>query len=228
MLWCRLAPPYIITKRAREDTPLRSRMREIAITRVRYGYWRINILLRREGWPDNHKRVYRIYREEGLNLRFKRPIRHKSSTHRVERSSDVGLHQVWSMDFVSDALFDGSRFRALTIVDNCSRECLSIMVGKSLRGSDVVEALEALRCTRDLTPMRIQTDNGSEFIAAALTNLCQACGVRLVHGSVGNPQSQGAVERCNRSIKDKISAQLLLAPTINWSFQVCSWAGTQL
>jgi len=68
------------------------------------------------------------------------------------------------MDFVSDALFDGSRFRALTIVDNCSRECLAIMVGKSLRGADVVEALEALRCTRGLTPMRIQTDNGSEFI----------------------------------------------------------------
>lgn len=78
------------------------------------------------------------------------------------------------------------------------------------------------------TPGVLQTDNGSEFIAAALSNLCQACGVRLVHGSVGNPQSQGAVERCNRSIKDKISGQLLLAPTINWSFQVCGRVGTML
>lgn len=178
-------------------------MREIAITRVRYGYWRIYILLRREGWADNHKRVYRIYREEGLNLRSKRPRRHKSSTHRLERPSDVGLHQVWSMDFVSDALFDGSRFRALTIVDNCSRECLAIMVGKSLRGADVVEALEALRCTRGLTPMRIQTDNGSEFISKEMDRWAYENKVIMDYSRPGKPTDNPFVESFNGSFRDE-------------------------
>jgi putative transposase len=178
-------------------------MREIAITRVRYGYWRIYILLRREGWADNHKRVYRIYREEGLNLRSKRPRRHKSSTHRLERPSDVGLHQVWSMDFVSDALFDGSRFRALTIVDNCSRECLAIMVGKSLRGSDVVEALEALRCNRGLTPMRIQTDNGSEFISKEMDRWAYENKVIMDYSRPGKPTDNPFVESFNGSFRDE-------------------------
>jgi len=178
-------------------------MREIAITRVRYGYWRIYILLRREGWADNHKRVYRIYREEGLNLRSKRPRRHKSSTHRLERLSDVGLHQVWSTDFVSDALFDGSRFRALTIVDNCSRECLAIMVGKSLRGSDVVEALEALRCTRGLTPLRIQTDNGSEFISKEMDRWAYENKVIMDYSRPGKPTDNPFVESFNGSFRDE-------------------------
>ena len=178
-------------------------MREIAITRVRYGYWRIYILLRREGWADNHKRVYRIYREEDLDLRSKRPRRHKSSTHRLERPSDVGLHQVWSMDFVSDALFDGSRFRALTIVDNCSRECLAIMVGKSLRGSDVVEALEALRCTRGLTPMRIQTDNGSEFISKEMDRWAYENKVIMDYSRPGKPTDNPFVESFNGSFRDE-------------------------
>jgi putative transposase len=102
----------------RDDRAVRQRIREIAETRVRYGFPRIQILLRREGWRDNHKRTYRIYREEGLNLRSKRPRRSKTAAHRQERPVLTGPHQCWSMDFVSDQLFDGRRFRALTLVDN--------------------------------------------------------------------------------------------------------------
>lgn len=156
---------YWYKTRRREDTPLRSRMREIALTRILYGHWRIYTLLRREGWKDNHKRVYRIYKEEGLNLRSKRPRRSKAAAHRLERPVNVALYECWSMDFVSDALFDGRKFRALTIVDNYSRECLAIVPGQSLKGVDVVQALEALRMYRGLVPVRIQTDNGSEFIS---------------------------------------------------------------
>ena len=83
-------------------------------------------MFRREGWKDNHKRVYRIYKEEGLNLRTKRPRRRKSAAHRMERPEVSTINQVWSMDFVFDQLFDGSRFRALTIVDNFSRRCMAI------------------------------------------------------------------------------------------------------
>ena len=93
-------------------------LREIAMVRVRYGFGRIFTLLRREGWKDNHKRVYRLYKQEGLNLRSKRPRRCRSGAHRMERPHVSGINQVWSMDFLTDQLFDGKRFRILTVVDN--------------------------------------------------------------------------------------------------------------
>jgi putative transposase len=128
---------------------------------------------------DNHKRVYRVYREEVLNLRSKRLRRIKSVSHRLECPVGPGFYQVCSMDFVSDTLFDGSRFWALTIVDNCSRECLAIAVGNSLRGADVVDALESIRLARDLVPHRIQTDNGSEFISKEVDRWANDHGVKI-------------------------------------------------
>ena len=119
-----------------------SRIREIALTRVRYGYWRIYTLLRREGWGVNHKRIYRLYKLEGLNLRSKRPRKNRVGAHRLDRVEFVRPHQSWSMDFVADQLFDGRRFRALTIVDNFSRRCLGIHVGSSIKGGDVTMVVE--------------------------------------------------------------------------------------
>ena len=105
-------------------------MREIANTRIRFGFWRIYILLRREGWRVNHKRIYRLYKAEGLNLRTKRPRRRKAAANRMDRIVLTGPNQSWSMDFVSDALFDGRKFRALTVVDNRTREYLAIEVAQ--------------------------------------------------------------------------------------------------
>lgn len=122
----------------RDDRAITLRIREIAETRIRYGCPRIHIQLRREGWPVNHKKTHRIYCLEGLNLRRKRPRRHVSAAHRQQRPVLTGVDQCWSMDFVSDNLFNGRRFRALTVVDNFSRECLTIHAGKSLKGEDVV------------------------------------------------------------------------------------------
>jgi putative transposase len=147
---------------------VRQRLKEIAETRVRYGFAPIHILLRREGWCDNHKRTYRIYKEEGLNLRSKRPRGNKTAAHRQQRPLLTGSHQCWSMDFVSDQLFDGPRFRALTLVDNYSRECLEIEVGQNLKGIDVVAVMERIKASRGVVPQRIQCDNGSEFISKAL------------------------------------------------------------
>mgnify|MGYP006207620205 CR=1 FL=1 len=93
------------------------RIRDIAQTRMRYGYFRIYILLRREGWVVNHKRVYRLYREDGLSLRLKRPRRHVSAASRNLQSDATKANELWSMDFVSDAPFDGRKLRALTVVD---------------------------------------------------------------------------------------------------------------
>ena len=112
----------------RDDRDLTQRIREIAAARVRYGCQRIHILLRREGWLINHKKTHRIYCLEGLNLRSKRPRRHVTARHRRIRPAVTAVDQCWSMDFVADNLFNGRRIRALTVVDNFSRECVAIEV----------------------------------------------------------------------------------------------------
>ena len=162
----------------KHDEPLLRRIEEIAATRVRYGFRRIFVLLRREGWKANHKRVYRLYCQAGLNLRRKRPRRRKAAAHRLERTVLTAPNQVWSMDFVADALFDGRRFRALTVVDNFTKESLAIEVDQQLKGEDVVAAMERLHHQRDL-PQRIQTDNGSEFISIVMDRWAYDHGVTM-------------------------------------------------
>ncbi|PTR14374.1 hypothetical protein C8R31_10646 [Nitrosospira sp. Nsp2] len=108
----------------------------------------MHVLLQQEGFKDNHKRVYRLYREEGLSLRLKRPKRNKSARLRQPKHSVTAMNQIWSMDFVADALFDGRRLRALTIVDNYTRESLAIEVGQSLTGEDVVNTLNRIATRR--------------------------------------------------------------------------------
>ncbi len=191
---------YISTRD--EQAPLRLRIKEIAQVRIRYGYRRIYILLRREGWEVNHKRVYRLYAEEGLNLRTKRPRRNVSAAHRMGREEVTHLNERWSMDFVSDALFDGKRFRSLTVVDNFSRECLTIHVDKSIRGEDVVQVMSRLKFTRGL-PETIQVDNGPEFISKALDKWAYDNGVELDFSRPGKPQDNALVESFNGSFRDE-------------------------
>ena len=111
-----------------DDRVLRTRIREIAQTRVRYGCMRIQTLLRREGWRVNHKKTRRIYVEEGLNLRRMRPRLRVAAAHRLERPVLTGSDQYWSMVFVANSLFNGRQLRALTVFDNYSRECMAIAV----------------------------------------------------------------------------------------------------
>lgn len=173
--------------KARDSSVIRKRMQEIAQVRVRNGFWRIFVLLRREGWRDNHKRVYRLYKLEGLNLRSKRPRRSKAAAHRLERPKLSTNHECWSMDFVADQLFDGRKFRCLTVVDNYSRQCPGILVGQSLKGEDVVAALERIRQDTKLLPKRIQVDNGSEFISKALDRWAYENKVTLDFSKLGKP-----------------------------------------
>jgi len=146
---------------------LRIRLRDLARARVRYGYRRLHILLRREGWQVNHKLIYRLYLEEGLQMRTKTLRRHKSCQVRRERPKAARTNESWSMDFMADQLFDGRRSRLLTIVDNFSRESLTIRAGQRLTGDDVVASLEKIVTLRG-APKSIRVDNGPEFVSKSL------------------------------------------------------------
>lgn len=143
-------------------TALRARMRELAQVRMRYGYRRLHVLLCREGWAVGRELTYRLCTEEGLQLRSKRPRRRKMAISRRERYVPKRANQAWSMDFVADQLSDGTRLRALTVVDVFTREALCIRVGLRLRAEHVVEACNELVAKRG-APVRVFVDNGSEF-----------------------------------------------------------------
>jgi putative transposase len=181
---------------------LRMRINEIALVRVRYGYRRIHVLLRREGWEVNHKRVYRLYCEEGLNLRIKRPKRRVSAAHRVKSPVATGINESWSMDFVTDSLFNGRRFRSLTVVDNFSRECLAIEVGQHIRGEDVVQVMSRLAFYRGI-PRTIHVDNGPEFISKELDKWAYENGVTLDFSRPGKPVDNAFIESFNGSFRDE-------------------------
>jgi putative transposase len=119
---------YYYRSIARDSAAVLMRIKEITQTRVHYGYRRVHVLLRREGFKDNHKRIYRLYKAQGLSLRYKRPKRNKAAQLRQPKTLASKINQMWSMDFVADNLFDGRKLRMLTVVDCCSRESLATQV----------------------------------------------------------------------------------------------------
>jgi len=186
---------------AADQTPLRLRLRDLAATRVRYGYRRLHILLRREGWRVNHKRVYRLYREEGLGIRVKRRKK-LASAPRVLPPPAQRPQERWSLDFLSDSLADGRRFRVLTIVDNVSRVSPAIAIGTSLPGERVVALLDRLRSTVGV-PQRIAIDNGPEFISKALDAWAYQNGVQLEFSRPGKPTDNAFAESFNGRFRDE-------------------------
>ena len=181
---------------------LRGRMREIARTRVRYGYRRIHVLLRREGWTLGRNQVYRLYTEEALQLRRKLPKRRKMRVTRRERFTPRRPNDAWCMDFVSDQLTNGQRFRALTIVDVFSREALAIQVGQSLRGEHVVDVCNQLVAQRR-APKRVFVDNGSEFSGRLLDLWAYHHGVQIDFSRPGKPTDNCFIETFNGSLRDE-------------------------
>jgi putative transposase len=145
---------------------LRIRLRDLAGSRVRYGYRRLTVLLRREGWKVNAKWIYRLYREEGLQVRMGKRVQRAAHV-RVPLGGASWANQRWSMDFVSDRLADGRWFRILTVVDQYTRECLCAYADRSQTGEKVVEQMERLTAVRGV-PESITTDNGSEFAGQAM------------------------------------------------------------
>ncbi len=192
--------------RAKDQAALRLRLRDLAAARVRYGYRRLHVLLQREGWRVNHKRVYRLYREEGLGIRVKRR-RKRVSGPRVVPPPAQRPHERWSIDFLADALADGRRFRVLTIVDNVSRVSPAIEVAASLTGERVVGVLERLRRTVGV-PDRIAIDNGPEFISKALDAWAYRHRVQLEFSRPGKPTDNAYVESFNGHFRAECLDQL--------------------
>lgn len=203
---CKVIPisRAILRYRSRKDpqTALRQRLRDLAEVRRRFGYRRLHILLRREGWPVNMKRIYRLYREESLNLRLYGSKRKRASHLRVPLAAADGPNQQWTMDFVADQLFDGRRFRVLTVVDKFSRECVLMEADFSLTGKMVARALEHLGHHRPL-PSVITVDNGSEFAGKDLDNWAYYKRIKLDFIRPGKPVENAYIESFNGRLRDE-------------------------
>src|SRR5512134_19703 len=142
---------------------LRRRLKELASVRVRAGYKQLHVFLRREGWPVNHKRVYRLYTEEALTLKRRRPKRHRSASVRQVRPMPAEPNEQWAMDFMHDTLASGQTIRVLTAIDLRTRECVVLRVAKGFTGAEVAEVLNEAGRARGKLPARIRVDNGTEF-----------------------------------------------------------------
>ena len=188
--------------RRRADRPgLSERIAEIAALKRRYGYRRVYLRLRREGWAVNRKRVYRIYRDAGLAVR-RRKRKRIGPVERKPLPKPVAANLSWSMDFVSDGLADGRRLRCLTIVDDCTRECLAIEVDTSLTGTRVKHVMDRLAETRGL-PQSITVDNGPEFQGQVLDAWAYEAHVNLSFIRPGKPNENAYIESFNGKFRDE-------------------------
>jgi len=192
---------YRYRSRRPDSGPLRARIEEIAAIKRRYGYRRVYLRLRREGWEVNRKRVYRLYREADLAVR-RRKRKRIGVFERKPLPKPTAANVNWSMDFVADGLIGGRRLRCLTMVDDCTRECLAIEVDTSLPGLRVQAVLERLADTRGL-PQSITVDNGPEFDSKVLDQWAYRTGVQLSFIRPGKPNENAYIESFNGKFRDE-------------------------
>jgi putative transposase len=192
---------YCYRSRRPNDDALRRRLRELAAERRRFGYRRLLILLRREGMVANHKRLYRVYTEEGLTVR-KRGGRKRALGTRAPMTVPQAPNQRWSLDFASDVLNDGRRSRVLVVVDDFSRECLALVVESSLSGSRVARELDRIAEVRGL-PLQIVSDNGTELTSHAVLGWQQQRGLLWHYIAPGKPMQNGFVESLIGRLRDE-------------------------
>jgi putative transposase len=192
---------YQYRHQVEDDGPLRARLKVLAAERRRFGYRRLHVLLRREGWEVNHKKVYRIYVEERLQVRRRK----RKRIARTERRPLVAVNAVnlrWSMDFQHDVTAKVQRFRTLNIVDDFSRECPVIEVDTSLTGERVCRVLDRLKASRGL-PLEIVLDNGPEMISKALDEWAYRNQVHLNFIEPGKPNQNAFIESFNGRFRDE-------------------------
>jgi putative transposase len=192
---------YGYRSRRPDSAPLRARIEEIAAAKRRYGYRRVYLRLRREGWEVNRKRVYRLYRDAGLAVR-RRKRKRIGIVERKPLPKPICANVSWSMDFVADGLIGGRRLRCLNIVDDCTRECLAIEVDTSITGLRVQAVLERLADTRGL-PLSITVDNGPEFDGQVLDKWAYRRAVQLSFIRPGKPNENAYVESFNGKFRDE-------------------------
>jgi putative transposase len=180
---------------------LEGRLRTLAHERPRFGYRRLHVLLRREGFQVNHKRVWRIYRAEGLAVRRRRRKRVCAAPRRV-LAPPTAANQRWSMDFVQDGTVNGRRFRVLCVVDDFTRECLALVTDTSITGARVARELQWLTSTR-ARPEVLVSDNGPEFTGKAMDAWAYGLGIKLHFIRPGKPMDNGYVESFNGKFRDE-------------------------
>jgi len=189
------------SKRAEANVQLTARLAALAAEKRRYGYRRLHVLIRREGHVVNWKRLYRLYRDAGLAVR-RRKRKRIGPVERRPLPKPTMPNVSWSMDFVSDGLANGRRLRCLTIVDDCTRECLAIEVDTSLPGTRVAATLDRLAELRGL-PQSITVDHGPEFEGQVLDAWAYAQGVRLAFIRPGKPVENAYIESFNGRLRDE-------------------------
>ena len=188
-------------KRKHDDSELRAVLKKLAHERCRFGYRRLAILLKREGYVINLKKVYRLYREENLSVK-RRKGRKRALGSRVPLPCSRRLHEVWSLDFMSDALADGRRFRILGIMDHYSRQCLNLVADLSIGGHRVVRELDVL-IKRYGKPGTIISDNGTELTSKAVLMWAEHHGIKWHYIRPGKPSENGFTESLNGRIRDE-------------------------
>ena len=206
---CRLAllqrSVWYAKSQARDQSALCQRIRDIAMSRPRFGYLRVLVMLKREGWQVGKKRVYRLYRLEGLQLRMKVKRRKRIALLRgkvVPATAATAANQHWSMDFVHDQMHDGRKFRILTVIDQWSRESVSLEANYRLTGRCVGQALDQAAWRRGW-PKAITVDNGTEFTSKALDEWAYKRGVKLDYTRPGKPTDNGLIESFNGRLRDE-------------------------
>ena len=194
-----------IPTRPDDEAALTADIIALATQYGRYGYRRITAMLRRAGWVVNHKRVERIWRREGLKVPQKQPKRGRLW---LNDGSCIRLrpehpNHVWSYDFVEDRTHDGRKFRMLNVIDEFTRECLAIRVGRKLKAIDVIDVLSDLFILRGV-PGHIRSDNGPEFIAKAVREWIAAVGAKTAYIEPGSPWENGYCESFNAKLRDEL------------------------
>ena len=185
-----------------DDAALRARLRELAAVRRRFGYRRLQLLLRREGTIMNHKKLRRLYREERLQVR-RRGGRKRALGTRAPIALPLGPNQRWSLDFVSDTLTDSRRFRMLTVVDDFTRECLALVADTSLSGVRVGRELDVIIARRG-RPLSIVSDNGTELTSMAILSWSQETQVEWHYIAPCKPTQNAFIESFNGRLRDEL------------------------
>ena len=204
-----------------DDPKLRERLRALARERRRFGYRRLHVLLRREGYIVNHKRLFRIYREERLMVR-KRGGRKRALGTRAPIPIPALPNDRWSLDFVSDQFACGRRFRILAIFDDCTRECLTAVAGTSLSGRRVARELDLLIATRG-RPGTIISDNGTELTSNAILAWTADSQVGWHYIAPGKPMQNAFVESFNGRLRDEFLNETLFTSLIQARFALEDW-----
>lgn len=204
-----------------DDGPLRTRLRELSAERRRFGYRRLHLLLRREGWEVNWKKLYRIYREEKLTVR-RRGGRKRALGTRTPMAIPQGPNQRWSLDFASDALSCGRRFRVLCVIDDFSRECLAAVVDTSLSGVRVARELDWIAELRGY-PCMVVSDNGTELTSNAILKWQEERRVEWHYIAPGKPQQNGFVESFIGRLRDEFLNEHLFASLRHASHLIAAW-----